>query len=191
MPIQTIQTRRWTRQEYERMAETGIIGPDERIELLDGDIIPMTPQNSPHAVAVGKTENALRKAFPTEHWVRVQMPLILGPHSEPDPDLAVVKGTFDDYLPEHPRAALLVVEISDTTLSRDRDRKLPLYAQAGIPEYWIVNLVDHCLEVYRDPALSQGEQPAQYRTAFNLGAKNSVSPSTHSEHTITISDLLP
>ena len=186
-----LQTRRWTRLEYERMAHAGILSSDERVELLDGDIIPMTPQNSPHAVAVGKTENALRAAFPTEHWVRVQMPLILDLHSEPEPDLAVVKGSFNDYLPEHPHTALLVVEVSDTTLDKDRHRKRPLYAQASIPEYWIVNLMDRCLEVFRDPVSSQGEQPARYRTSFNLSATDTVSPSAHPELTIAVSALLP
>ena len=118
-------------------------------------------------------------------------PLIIDPASEPEPDLAVVFGAPREYVNEHPRTALLVIEISDTSLDKDRNRKLPLYAQAGIPEYWIVNLVDQCLEVYRDPVSSQNEQPAQYRTSITLGAKDNVSPSAQPEHTIAVSDLLP
>jgi Uma2 family endonuclease len=161
MTIPALQTRRWTRAEYERMAETGVLRPDERVELLDGEILlVMTPQNSPHAAVIGKTEDVLRQTFGRGIWVRTQMPLILDPDSEPEPDLAVVPGSPSDYVQEHPRTALLVVEVADTTLEKDRGRKAATYARAGIPEYWIVNLVDHCLEVYRDPIASPG-QPAR------------------------------
>ena len=191
MSLSPIQTRRWTRQEYERMGESGLISPDERVALLDGDIIPMTPQHSIHSVAIGLAGAALQRIFGINHWVRIQLPLIIDPASEPEPDLAVVFSAPREYVDEHPRTALLVIEISDISLDKDRNRKLPLYAQAGIPKYWIVNLVDQCLEVYRDPVSSQNEQPAQYRTFITLGAKDNVSPSAQPEHTIAVSDLLP
>ncbi|MEX0828764.1 MAG: Uma2 family endonuclease [Nitrospirales bacterium] len=175
MASSTIQIRRWTRKEYDRLGEAGILDPSERVQLLEGDIVTLTPQNSPHAAAIGKTQRVLERLYGPNVWVRVQMPLIIDPDSEPEPDLAVVSGTPDDYVTEHPRTALLVVEVSDTTLPLDRNRKRPIYARAGIPEYWIVNLSDHCLEVYRDPITLPG-QPASYRSSQTLSSSEHLSP---------------
>lgn len=100
------------------------------------------------------TQDALRKAFGEGTHVRIQLPLALDPSSEPEPDVTVVRGSPRDYRDAHPSAALLVVEVADTTLSHDRDQKGSLYARAGVADYWIVNLVDQVLEVYRDPGPS-------------------------------------
>src|SRR5579862_2870509 len=94
----TIQTRRFTRHEYERMAEQGILRPDERVELIDGEIVVMTVQKSRHAIVLVHLVSALQKAFARDHFVRMQLPLILGTYSEPEPDVAVVPGSPDDYL---------------------------------------------------------------------------------------------
>ena len=142
---QTVQTRRWTRDEYDRMIATGIFHPEERLELLEGEIVHMTPQGSGHATAVRLVEDALRNLFNVGFDVRVQMPLALGTDSEPEPDVAVVVGPPRDYRDEHPRVAILVVEVADSTLSLDRERKAALYARAGIQEYWLLNLTDRCL----------------------------------------------
>lgn len=185
MSAPTVQSKRWTRQEYDRMAEAGIFSPGDRVQLIEGDIITMTPQNSPHATAVGKTQRVLDRLFGPSVWVRVQMPLIVDPDSEPEPDLAVVPGEPADYRNEHPRTALLVVEVSDSTLPLDRDRKRAIYARAGISEYWIVNLADRCLEVYRDPAPG-----GSYLSSKKFGPSESVIPLA-AIAAIAVIDLLP
>lgn len=185
MSAPTVQSKRWTRQEYDRMAEAGIFSPGDRVQLIEGDIITMTPQNSPHATAVGKTQRVLDRLFGPSVWVRVQMPLIVDPDSEPEPDLAVVPGEPADYRNEHPRTALLVVEVSDSTLPLDRDRKRAIYARAGISEYWIVNLADRCLEVYRDPAPG-----GSYLSSKEFGPSESVIPLA-AIAAIAVIDLLP
>ena len=143
--------RLWDRDEYERMIETGILGPGDRVELLEGEIVEMSPEKSRHATAVDLALECLRKAFGPGFTVRVQHPLSLGDRSEPQPDLAVVEGLPRDYADRHPGEAALVVEAADTSLEHDRARKARVYAQAGIPEYWIINLVEQRLEVHRDP----------------------------------------
>ncbi len=189
MALPAIQIKRWTRREYDRMAEAGIFGPDDRVQLIEGEIVTMTPQNSPHAAAIGKTQRVLERFFGSNVWVRVQMPLIIDPDSEPEPDLAVVEGAPDDYRTEHPRTANLVVEVSESTLTLDREHKRPLYARAGIPEYWIVNLAERCLEVYRDPVSPTG-QPASYRSSQKLGPLDRIAPLAAGT-AVAVADLLP
>ncbi len=143
---------RWTRAEYDRMVETGVFEPEARLELLDGEIIEMSPQKSPHATAVNLIAEALRGGFGTGPSIRGQMPLTLDDASEPEPDVAVVKGNIRDYADHHPSSAVLVVEVVDTTLVYDRLNKAAAYARNAIPEYWILNLRDRRLEVYRRPS---------------------------------------
>lgn len=190
MSVPAIQTKRWTRQEYDRLADLGMFSPDDRVQLIDGDILTMTPQNSPHAATIGKTQRALESVFGPNVWVRVQMPLIVDPDSEPEPDLAVVPGAPVDYRDEHPRTAMLVVEVSDSTLPLDRNRKRVVYARAGIPEYWIVNLAERCLEVYRDPVTPLG-QHSSYRSSQKLGPSDSIAPLASPGTTVAVTDLLP
>ena len=192
MSVSAVQTRRWTREEYERLIEAGIFHPEERVELIDGEILTMTPQKSPHATAVCLVADALRGAFGSGHHVRVQLPLALDPDSEPEPDVAVVAGAPRDYRDAHPATALLVVEVADTTLAFDRERKGSLYAGAGIAEYWIVNLSDQVLEVYREPAAAPSAQYGwSYRVAQRLSPSDVVSPLAAPHGRITVSDLLP
>ncbi len=110
MPTPAIQTKRWTRQECDRMAEAGLFDPKERVQLIAGENVILTPQNSPHAVTIGKTQRVFERIFGQGVWVRIQMPVLIDPDSEPEPDLAVVTGAPDEYLKEHPRTALLVIE---------------------------------------------------------------------------------
>lgn len=137
------------------------------------------------AVAVGKTQRALEQCFGKNYWVRIQMPLVLDPNSEPEPDLAVVTGQPSDYRERHPDTALLVVEVADTSLRRDQQIKQRIYAQAGIAEYWIVNLIDWTLEVYREP---QGEQFRNFQ-AF-VGGQH-IMPLAQPSISIRVSDLMP
>jgi len=148
-------TRLWTRAEYHRAADKGVFAPGERLELLDGEIIQkMAPQKSAHFSGVTFAADALEAVLMPGFHIRQQGPIIATDLSEPEPDLAVVVGTFRDYVRRHPVAAevRLVVEISDATLSLDRNRKAELYARAGIPEYWIEDVRGRTVEVLRDPA---------------------------------------
>jgi Uma2 family endonuclease len=133
-------------------------------------------------------QRALEKAFGANHVVRVQGPLDLGERSQPEPDVAVVAGSPRDYR-DHPTSALLVVEISDTTLEFDRERKARLYAKAGLVEYWVVNLVDRVLEVHRSPATDA--QAPRYGEIKSVAAGEMVSPVAAPTAAIAVSDLLP
>lgn len=190
MSASAIQTRIWTREEYDRLVATGIFHPDERLELVNGEILTMSPQGSLHATAVRLMEEALRTGFGHGFDVRVHMPLALGPHSEPEPDLAVVVGTPRDYRTAHPHTASLVVEVADTTLSYDRNTKATLYACAGIPEYWIVNLLERQIEVFHEP-----QQMSQHNVAYHAHriylSSESISPRLHPHAIIIVTDLLP
>jgi Uma2 family endonuclease len=182
--------RRFTRTEYERMAAQGILRPDERVELLDGEIVVVSPQGSRHATVLRLVAKALEKAFGKGHDVRTQVPLVLGTRSEPEPDVAVVVGSPDDYLDEHPRTAVLVVEVSDTTLALDRGKKLAIYARAGIQEYWIVNLVDRVLEVHRKPRSSSGKLGWAFKDVKSVRGKESVSPLAAPKAKVSVASFL-
>ncbi len=186
------QRRLWTRSEYERMTELGVIGPEERLELIEGNIVVKMTQNSPHATAISLILEALRNPFSAGYVIRVQLPLDLGPVSQPEPDIAVVAGSIRDFTGGHPGTALLVVEVSDTTLATDRTLKAGLYAQAGIGEYWIVNLADRTLEVHRQPApMSERPLGHYYRSVVQYTSEESVSPLAAPDHAVAVADLLP
>lgn len=177
--------RRWTRDEYHRMAESEILRPDDRVELIDGEIVTMAPQTSRHATAVQLVHEALRGAFGDGHSVRSQLPLALGENDEPEPDLAVVSGSPRDFAEDHPSTALLVVEVAETTLGFDRSVKQSLYARFGIPEYWILNLPAGVLELHRSP---EGDG---YRERRVLTESDSIAPLAKPQASIGIADLLP
>jgi Uma2 family endonuclease len=175
----------WTRADYERLVAAGVFGPGDRVELLEGEIIEMSPEKSRHAATVDLALEALRSAFGSSHTIRVQHPLAVSTSSEPQPDLAVVEGTARDYVDRHPDSAALVVEVSDTSLEYDRRKKARVYAQAGIADYWIVNLVESVVEVHRDPG-NEG-----YGTIARLGSGETVSPLAARAATIAVGNLLP
>src|SRR5262245_27044206 len=143
MQLAEPRTRRWTRDEYYQMADLCWF-QDQRVELIDEEIIERSPQRNQHSVALLLVEEALRAAFGNGFWIRTQLPLHLASESEPEPDVAVVPGRAREYH-EHPTTALLVVEVSDATLGFDSKRKASLYASAHIADYWIVNLADERL----------------------------------------------
>jgi Uma2 family endonuclease len=178
--------KRWTREEYDRLIAAGILSPEERIELLDGELVRMWPQNPAHALAIRNVEEALRGIFRTGFDVRVQLPFIASDASEPEPDVAVVRGHRRDYFATHPAAAVLLVEVSDSTLDYDRRRKGLTYAQADVLDYWIVNLIDRLVEVYRDPTVAHG-----YRTVTRHHPGDAISPLSAPSASILVDDLLP
>lgn len=182
--------RRWSRAEYERLVDLGVFRGDP-VELLGGQLIVAEPQSSPHATAVGAADDALRAVLPAGVFVRAQMPLALDEESAPEPDLAVVAGRRSDYRAGHPASAVLVVEVADSSLRFDREDKGSLYARAGVPEYWIVNLIDRVVEVYRDPgADTSAAHGWHYRSAMRLGPAETVEPVGLPSARIRISDLL-
>jgi Uma2 family endonuclease len=185
MSEQTHSLHRWTRSEYHRMVATGVFPPEARLELLDGEIVEMSAQKGPHASAVDLVEEALRVGFGKGFYVRGQKPLRLDDYSEPEPDIALVEGSIRDYADHHPTAAILVVEVADTTLAYDRLNKAAVYARTGIPEYWILNLRDRCLEVYRRPAAGA------YSERILLIEGETVSPLADPGLRIEVADLLP
>mgnify|MGYP001040590038 CR=1 FL=1 len=140
-------------EDYERLAACGGLDEDAPIELLDGVIVKKTTRNPPHSACCGLCMKALADIIPAGFLVRKEDPVRLPPLSMPEPDVAVVRGAERDFVARHPGPSdvVLIVEVADSSLDRDRGPKRDLYAQAGIPIYWVVNLVDRCVEVYSDP----------------------------------------
>ncbi len=186
----TIHPQRWrmTREQFHRLGELGFFG-DQRVELIEGEVY-MTPIGPEHGASVDKMNLRLTPQFVGKgYYLRVQSPLRIG-ESEPVPDLAIVQGTPDDYWTEHPTTALLVIEISDTTLPFDRTHKASLYARAGIPEYWIVNLAERVLEVYREPApMDDTPFQAGYKLMRRTTQDETISPLFDPELNIPVKEL--
>lgn len=144
---------RWTVEDYHRLGKTGILGEDSRVELLNGQIVQMSPIGNLHAACVDLLGDLFRELLGKSVIIRVQNPVVLNVHSEPEPDLAILKRKENFYADGHPHPEdiQLIVEVADTTLEKDRTVKKQLYASAGITEYWIINLPDQQVEQYLDP----------------------------------------
>jgi Uma2 family endonuclease len=175
----------WTREVYQRAGEFGLFG-DLRVELVEGVVLQMSPMKARHATICGLFSDALAMAFGAAFHVRVQFPLTLSDLSEPEPDVAVVRGTRRDYLQSHPHFAELVVKISDTTLTFDRKNKAAIYTKAGIPDYWIANLEAGHIEVFRKPDIS-----GQYLERFVVKVGEQISPLGAPNLDLSVSELLP
>ncbi len=190
--MDTVRTRRWSRVEYESLIDQGVFRPGERLELVGGELVVREPQRTPHATAIELTLDALKEAFGPGWRVRIQLPVALDDESEPEPDVAVAPGGARDYLLYHPAQPALIVEVADTTLAFDREQKGSLYARARIADYWIVNLVDRVLEVYRNPAPAPGAAHGwRYGSVATLRAGDAISPLAARHARISIADLLP
>jgi Uma2 family endonuclease len=157
--------RRFTVDEYHRMAGAGILTEDDRVELIDGEIVEMTAIGSRHAACVDRLTRLFSRLVGERVIVRVQNPIRLGEYSEPQPDLALVRLRPDFYASGHPGPSdvLLVVEVVETSVESDREVKLPLYARAGVPEVWLVDLERGFIEVEQDPS-PEGYRSVQQRT---------------------------
>ncbi|MDR7555353.1 MAG: Uma2 family endonuclease [Armatimonadota bacterium] len=179
--------RLFTVAEYHRMGEAGILGEDDRVELIEGEIVEMAPIGSRHA---GTLKRLLDKFIPLQAAGRiilsVQDPIDLGERSEPQPDLILLKPRSDFYASSHPgpEEALLVVEVAETSPAYDREVKLPLYARAGIPEVWLVDLAEGLLEVYRQP------DPRGYREVQRLQRDQRVAPQAFPDLELVVGDVL-
>ena len=169
------------------MGEAGILPSDERTELIEGDVFVMPPIGPGHAEGNSRVDRVFQRRFSDRVMVRSQSPIRLPNDSEPQPDIVLARLRPEGYGAAHPRPEdiLLVVEISDTTLASDREKKLPLYARAGIPETWLMNLPDDRIEVYRDPA------PEGYRSITLVPRDGAVAPLAFPDVTIPCAELLP
>lgn len=186
MAVQLLK-RLFTVVEYHRMAEAGILGEDDRVELLDGEIVQMNPIGSRHASCVKRLVDILiplqvgRKVI-----LSVQDPIALGEHSETQPDLTVLKPRPDFYAKAHPGPAdvFLVVEVAETSAAYDRDMKVPLYAQAGVPEVWVIDVAEASIEIYRGPA------PEGYRARQVVRRGQRLAPEAFPHLDVAVGDVL-
>jgi Uma2 family endonuclease len=182
-----LRRRRFTLDEYHRMGEIGILGPEDRVELIEGEIIEMTPIGSRHAAAVARIHHRFSIRLGDQAVVWVQNPLRLVRHqSEPEPDVMLLAPRTDFYaggLPEPPDVRLLI-EVADTSLPYDRRTKLPLYARAGVAEAWLIDLDASALEIHRGP------EGAGYHDIRRPGAGETFAPAAFPDLTLTLRDLL-
>lgn len=181
---------RWTADQVYKLAELGFFD-DRHVELLDGVLFQMTI-NPPHAVAAQLATRLFLNRFGDAHSIRVEAPLDFGRKSLPVPDLAMVVGSDRDYAAAHPKTAQLIVEISDTTLRKDRVRKAHIYARARIADYWIVNLNDRQLEVHRNPKRDPSRKGRyHYADVTIIPSDGQASPLDAPGQAIAVADLLP
>jgi hypothetical protein len=152
MSVEAIQ-RRFTVDEYHRMAGAGVFGPDDRIELIEGRIMMMSPIGRRHAACVDRMNRLLQRLVGDEAIVRVQNPVYLGTISEPLPDVTLLRPRDDFYAEAHPTPmdVLLIIEVAESSLHYDRDEKLPMYAKAAIPDVWLVDLKGEAVHMFRHP----------------------------------------
>jgi Uma2 family endonuclease len=172
--------------DYYRMAETGVLKPDARVELVDGRIIDMSPIGPFHGGSVNRLNRLFTKLSNGRWLVSPQNPVHLDEYSEPQPDLMLLKPMADDYMSRHPRPddVFLVIEVADTSLAFDRDEKLPAYGRAGIAEVWILNLPAKTIEVYREPHFSG------YGSSQVLRAGDNASPLAFPDAVVDVTELL-
>ncbi|WP_049802689.1 Uma2 family endonuclease [Gloeothece verrucosa] len=179
--------RLWTVEEYYHMAEVGILGPDERVELIAGEIYQkMSPQGTPHYTTITRTERMLRQGLGTRVLLRIQAPVHLNDYSEPEPDIAVVYPDPMDYIEHHPYPddILLLIEVADKTLKRDCQLKAKEYASAGIKDYWVLDVNNRQLYLFREP----GQEG--YSSQVILSENEEVSPLEFPELKFVVRDLL-
>jgi Uma2 family endonuclease len=184
-------SKRWTVEEFHRICGE-LIYRNHQFILVEGEILEMPIPNPPHDASLGLTLEALRTVFPAaNYWVRPQMPLVLGLSTDPMPDLAVVAGSPRAYSTLHPQTAVLVVEISESTLAYDLREKANLYAAGGITDYWVVDLPHSLLHVMRQPARDNSQRfGACYTAKQSLNASQNVSPLAAPESNVAVSALL-
>ncbi len=172
-------------QEYNLMAEVGILTDEEKVELINGQIITMSPQKSFHAAAITRTNRLFTKQL-NQILIRLQLPIIINDFSQPEPDIAIVKYDALDYDDRHPSATevYLIIEIADTTLKTDLEVKRQLYASGNIPDYWVLDLKQRQLYVYRQ---SNGQD---YQKIMILTDEDSIAPLHFPEIQIKVSEML-
>lgn len=181
-----LDVRLFTVKEYHRMAEAGILDPDERVELIAGKIIKMAAKGTPHSAATTRTEKLLENRLGEQVLVRVQEPIQLNDLSEPEPDIAVLITDplyYEDHHPT-PSEVYLIVEVADTSLDRDINFKAGIYAQAGIADYWVLDVNERLLHIFREPSQNG------YQNQIILSDNQTVSPLAFPNCIITVREML-
>ena len=176
----------FTADEYYRMGEAGIFGEEARLELIEGEIIEMSPVGNRHVVCVNRATNLFALSLAGKAMVSVQNPVLLSRYTEPQPDIVLARPREDYYADKRisPEDTLLVIEVSDTTLRYDRNRKMPLYAKSGVCELWIENLQSDLILVYRDPG------PQTYSTEITIHRGQSISVAAFPEVVFKVDEFL-
>ena len=177
---------RFTVDEYHRLVETGVLHEDDNVELIEGRIVDMVPIGSKHASCVNRIIQLFADKLQKRAIVSSQNPVDLGKHSEPEPDIAILKWRNDFYRDKHPspQDILLIIEVADASLEYDKFTKTPLYARAGIQELWLLNLLENTIEVYRSPSIDG------YKTITSLSSTETVSPLSFPDIVIKTGELL-
>ncbi|AFY71285.1 protein of unknown function DUF820 [Thalassoporum mexicanum PCC 7367] len=176
----------FTVEQYHRMHEVGVLTAADRVELIRGEIIQMSPIGSKHAACVMRLIDVFTQKLGQKVITNVQNPIQIANHSLPQPDVCLLRRKDDYYESAHPTPAdvYLLVEVADTTIDFDRQTKMPLYAEAGIKELWIVNLNDQCIEVHRQPATDR------YAEVSSYDRTQSLSPQAFPEVAIAVAQIL-
>jgi len=182
--------KRWNREEYYRLYEAGWF-QGKRVQLIDGEILEMSPQSFEHSWSIHVVSQLLRNIFGEEYWVRSQSPFPSDPWSEPEPDVNVIKGSFNDFT-DHPTSAVLVVEVSKTSLKFDKTSKAHLYAGMAVPDYWVLDLENRQLLVHRQPIADESAPFGhRYEQVETIAADGQVSPLEKPAATLAIANMLP
>lgn len=187
MEIEALRTRhRFTVREYYGMAEFGLLDPDARVELIEGEILEMPPIGPPHAAIVTRVATTLIRRVPGEITVRAQVPIRLNDRTEPQPDISLVRSRPDGYGRRHPQGEdiLLVIEVGESSVSYDRIKKGRLYSRSWIPEYWLVDIPGQRLEIYRSPG------PEGYTEKRELTRGDTAAPSAMPDLAVEVTDIL-
>ena len=182
-----VRRRRFTVEEYYRMAEVGILGPEDRVELIEGEIFQMSPIGPRHAYSVIALTTLFTRALGERTLLSSQNPVLLPHDTEPEPDVVLLRPPLSQYgarLPQ-PTDVLLIIEVADTSYPFDREVKLPLYAAANVPEVWIVDLTRDTVEVFRDPTARA------YRVTDRVTRGGHVAPSAFPDAVIAVDEILP
>ncbi|HIK29829.1 MAG TPA: Uma2 family endonuclease [Oscillatoriales cyanobacterium M4454_W2019_049] len=187
LTLEPASLKRWTVRDYHKMSETGLLDPHERTELIAGQITLMAAKGTLHVTSLYLLVNTLRDKLGNSVLIRTQDPIQLDDLSEPEPDLAIVRGTVLDYATEHPRPSdvYLIVEVADRTLKYDCETKDKLYALAGILDYWVLDVKNRQLHIFRDPT------PTGYTSHLILAEPNRAAPLAFPDCEIILTSILP
>jgi Uma2 family endonuclease len=183
--VTTAPTYRWSVDEYQKLGETGIFDEDDRVELLNGEIVVMAPIGLRHRNAVRRLINTMARKYGKLCLVDAQNPLVIDGESMPQPDLLLLRSDLDESHAPTPDAVLLLVEVADSSLAYDSRDKRDAYARTGIRECWLLNLTRNQLHVFRDP------EPQGYRTELIIHANESIAPLAFSQEAVALSEILP
>jgi Uma2 family endonuclease len=185
--VSEIPLRLWSVDEYHRILEAGILTVEDKVELLEGKIVQMSPQDPPHASTTQWAGSYLARLLGDRAFIRSQLPITLPPDSEPEPDIAVVRVDRRAYFDHHPapEEIFLLIEIADSTLAKDRRQKAKTYAKANIPEYWVVDVNKRQVYIFRQP------EADVYTQTFLLSEEEAIALVAFPEITVSLRQLFP